>query len=217
MKKAFYAAAAATVALCATSANAAPVVAGSTIDLTGFFQATGGTNLNQATSLDFVAGASGAASPGTAGVVPTYGSGTGTFAGFFCPTSMMSASCGSIADITNLAVGAQTINNFISLSGGNNASPIIFDLTNITSVGRAESDFLTFRATGNIRYANFDPTPGTFLFSAQGGQATSFSGSLTANSAIPEPATWAVMLMGFGGLGVAVRRRPKTTMRVRFV
>jgi hypothetical protein len=218
MNRAIYAAAAAAVALCAPSAvYAAPVIAGSTIDLTGFFQATGGTNLNQATGLDFVAGASGAASPGTPGVIPTYGSGSGTFAGLFCPTSVAAATCGSITDLTNLAVGPQTINNFLTLVGGNNVSPIIFDLTGITSVGRAEADFLTFRATGNIRYGNFDITPGTFLFSAQGGQATSFSGTLTAGSAVPEPATWAVMMLGFGGLGMTMRRRTKPTMRVRFV
>ena len=218
MNKAIYAAAAATVASCAPSAvYAAPVIAGSTIDLSGFFQATGGTTLNQSTSLDFVAGASGAASPGTPGVIPTYGSGSGTFAGLFCPTTTSAGSCGSITDLTNLAVGAQTINNFLTLAGGTNTSPIIFDLTGITSVGRSESDFLTFRANGNIRYANFDITPGTFLFSAQGSQATSFSGTLTAGSAVPEPATWAVMMLGFGGLGMAMRRRTKPTMRVRYV
>ena len=33
--------------------------------------------------------------------------------------------------------------------------------------------------------------------------------------AVPEPATWAMMLVGFGGLGFAMRRRPART-RVRF-
>jgi hypothetical protein len=28
-------------------------------------------------------------------------------------------------------------------------------------------------------------------------------------SAVPEPATWAMMLLGFGGIGIALRRRPK--------
>ncbi|MHA6721532.1 PEPxxWA-CTERM sorting domain-containing protein [Sphingomonas sp. RS2018] len=35
-------------------------------------------------------------------------------------------------------------------------------------------------------------------------------------AAVPEPATWAMMLFGFGGIGVAVRRRPKLTTQVRF-
>jgi hypothetical protein len=34
--------------------------------------------------------------------------------------------------------------------------------------------------------------------------------------AVPEPATWAMMLFGFGGLGYAMRRRPAQRTRVRF-
>jgi hypothetical protein len=34
-------------------------------------------------------------------------------------------------------------------------------------------------------------------------------------SAVPEPATWAMMLLGFGGIGFAMRRRRTTTGRVQ--
>ena len=30
------------------------------------------------------------------------------------------------------------------------------------------------------------------------------------SSAVPEPSTWAMMLLGFGGIGAAIRRRPKS-------
>lgn len=33
---------------------------------------------------------------------------------------------------------------------------------------------------------------------------------------VPEPATWALMLVGFAATGFAMRRRPRTTARVRF-
>lgn len=36
------------------------------------------------------------------------------------------------------------------------------------------------------------------------------------NQAVPEPATWGMMLFGFGGLGYAMRRRQKVGVRIRF-
>lgn len=210
------AAAAASLVAFAPAAQAAPIVAGSSIDFSGFLQALGGATLGQATGLDFVAGASGAPSPGVAGVIPTYGSGTGTFAGLFCPTTMMTASCGAIADLTNLTVGAQNVASFFTLQGGNNPSPIIFDLTGITDIGRSNPNFLTFTATGTLRYDGFDATPATFLFSSQGSTSTSFSATAIAGSAVPEPATWAMMFLGFGGVGYAMRRKTKVAARIRF-
>jgi len=37
-----------------------------------------------------------------------------------------------------------------------------------------------------------------------------------ATGAVPEPATWAMMLLGFGGVGYSLRRRTKVSARVRF-
>jgi len=34
--------------------------------------------------------------------------------------------------------------------------------------------------------------------------------------AVPEPTTWAMMMLGFVGLGYTVRRRPKTNVRIRY-
>jgi len=34
--------------------------------------------------------------------------------------------------------------------------------------------------------------------------------------AVPEPATWAMMLLGFGAVGSAMRRRSGVTTRIRF-
>ena len=38
----------------------------------------------------------------------------------------------------------------------------------------------------------------------------------TATGAVPEPATWAMMLVGFGAIGGALRRRQKVATRIRF-
>ncbi|MCU6456116.1 PEPxxWA-CTERM sorting domain-containing protein [Sphingomonas sp. A2-49] len=199
-------------AMMASAATAAPLAAGSSIDFGGYIQGSGGDGtLGNATFIDFVSGTGGTASPGTAGTIANYGSGTGTFAGFSC----MGGACGTISDIPVLAVGALNIANFFTLSGGNNALPIAFDLTAISGVNRSDAQFLTFRALGNIRYDGFEATPASFLFSAQGNVATSFSATALA-AAVPEPASWAMMLVGVGMMGFALRRRPSITTKVRF-
>lgn len=39
---------------------------------------------------------------------------------------------------------------------------------------------------------------------------------LTLTSAIPEPGTWMLMILGLGAVGFAMRRRPKTSVRFQF-
>lgn len=63
---------------------------------------------------------------------------------------------------------------------------------------------------------------GSFTFSTTGtkvaGQAGSIAGTISqVNAAVPEPATWGMMLIGFAMLGGAMRRKQrKVTTRVRF-
>jgi hypothetical protein len=38
------------------------------------------------------------------------------------------------------------------------------------------------------------------------------AGSLTFRTAVPEPGTWALMLLGFGGIGLALRRRRRPAL-----
>lgn len=48
-----------------------------------------------------------------------------------------------------------------------------------------------------------------------GGNGSNFNG--TANlTAVPEPATWGLMLLGFGAMGGMLRTRRRTTARIRF-
>ena len=85
-------------------------------------------------------------------------------------------------------------------------------------------------AAGGVLVPNVsgDPVPGTELNSrffenlaagsyrleirgTPGNQTGSFGGSLafSAANAVPEPGTWAMMLLGFGAMGVSMRRRRK--------
>ena len=72
--------------------------------------------------------------------------------------------------------------------------------------------------TGGI-FINFDNTPQLFTYAggaftlmvndlgvSASGVATPITGIINAVP-VPEPATWALMLLGFGGIGMAVRRR----------
>ncbi len=63
--------------------------------------------------------------------------------------------------------------------------------------------------------AGFAVGPGNYTLTLQGTPGTqngSFGGSVAfvAQSAVPEPSTWAMMLFGFGAMGVAMRRRKRS-------
>ena len=57
-------------------------------------------------------------------------------------------------------------------------------------------------------FASLGLTPGTYVYTwGAGGHADSFTIDITSTSAIPEPSTWAMMFLGFAGLGYAGLRR----------
>lgn len=58
----------------------------------------------------------------------------------------------------------------------------------------------------------FPATINSWTFENSGGAIT----VPRATAGVPEPATWAFMIMGFGAMGVAMRRTRKTSLRVRY-
>ena len=66
--------------------------------------------------------------------------------------------------------------------------------------------------TGQAQGANLDQL--VFNQVVNGSQDLTFSATISAP--VPEPATWAMMLAGFGAMGFAMRRRPNVTARVRY-
>ena len=61
--------------------------------------------------------------------------------------------------------------------------------------------------------------PTGFLATVNGWTFENSGGAITvpdAVAAIPEPATWAMMMLGFGFMGAAMRRTRATTLRVRY-
>ena len=66
--------------------------------------------------------------------------------------------------------------------------------------------------TGQAQGANLDQL--VFSQVVNGSQDLTFSATISAP--VPEPATWAMMLAGFGALGFAMRRHPRQAARIRF-
>lgn len=190
------------VALLATNgiASANPIPAGSQLSFSGYVDGGPGP-ISQATSLDFLS-LSAQSSPGVAGDIISYGGGYGAFQGLVC-----GGSCGKIADIANLVVGALSTDPFLFFQGGNNVNPVTFSLTSIDVINRTDPTSLGITASGTLGYFGYDLTPAQLILTTQAGGKVSFSATTDAQ-AVPEPAT--LLLLGASLLGVVALRRRST-------
>ena len=122
--------------------------------------------------------------------------------------------------------------NFVTPAGFNITSvdiSSIFSTTNpltdinFSSVMLNGVDFNTL-ATGTQEFRNLlnqSLVPGannTINVAGTTGGNAAFSGNLSFASvaAVPEPAAWMLMLIGMAGVGYSMRRKDKTTLRVRY-
>ena len=89
-----------------------------------------------------------------------------------------------------------------------------FSFANVSSSSGTASAFATNGTF--LQSLAFSDYPDTLSFGATGIHSINFSGSQygvdnftfdSVQAAVPEPATWAMMLLGFGAIGVARRRR----------
>jgi hypothetical protein len=73
----------------------------------------------------------------------------------------------------------------------------------------------SFTGTGSYEGANYVNVAGPwsetvrYRLNFTGGVGSNFNGTVNL-AAVPEPATWALMLLGFGGIGMAMRRQRRT-------
>ena len=87
-------------------------------------------------------------------------------------------------------------------------SSVLLDSFAFTQIGfdpNAETWQLTTAALAAGAHAIF--VNGNVITSGPGKAAASYAGTLNLVTAIPEPATWAMMIVGFGAAGSLVRRR----------
>jgi hypothetical protein len=128
------------------------------------------------------------------------GQGTDTIVQFIAPTAgkyTLSTNF-ELLDDSPTGVIAEVYDNGTQLFSDTLTGPGANESTETPGQSTAFSDTLSLKAGDTLSFAvNND---GNFLDDSTGLTAT-------ISSAVPEPASWALMLVGFGGLGVAMRAR----------
>ncbi len=123
----------------------------------------------------------------------------------FINSSSTSGTSIGLANLTSCSVtfGGGTCGNQILL---NNASSFTSTPSDAISFGTSNGQGAAYYFADGA-FTNFG-TYSNIIFGS--GQAATLRISLAPTAAVPEPATWAMMLLGFGGIGVSLRRRRNT-------
>ena len=146
--------------------------------------------------------------PGATGVFSSLFVASGAFAAYFGPvgstggiTQTLSTNAGQSYlisfDLRNFSDGMPNFYNVlfgdVSLFSATNSEAFGFTNFSTTATAVGVSTELAFNFQHDLTYFALDNVSVTAV-----------------NGAVPEPATWAMMLMGFGAMGVLLRRRRRT-------
>jgi hypothetical protein len=116
----------------------------------------------------------------------------------------------SFNDITTLSFVWGSVDSYNTLNILDSSMNVLYTIVGNDIFNPANGDrtspntnpLVTFSFTGdNVAYLSFGSTTNAFEID-----------NLFVGTAVPEPATWALMLLGFGGIGFAMRRRRKPAL-----
>ena len=158
-----------------------------------------------------------AAAPATAQTTSyTFTAANGTTGSFLINQTAGSFVVDSVAGLIN----GQTITGLSSYAGADNTfNPAVphfsFAGLSVSTGTSGDYNFYFDGTTDNLLNSLTAPTgdPGSEPFSPI---TTEVVVSVGAPGAVPEPATWGMMLLGFGAAGYAMRRRTKVRTNVSF-
>jgi hypothetical protein len=153
-------------------------------------------------------------SPGATVIVAPPAS--GTFGDSFNP-----ATPGLFTDVFNINLTGSALTDAslisVSLGGGNN-----IDFTCATCSVRLDTTAFTLVSSGALDTFTLSPinlSAGLHALTITGnigaGPSASFAGTINFNTAtapVPEAATWGMMILGFGAMGFAIRRRRRPVL-----
>lgn len=147
-------------------------------------------------------------------ITASFGSSTFTFAPSGDPFGPLSISTGGTGQV-NTIFGAPTTYFVDRGTVTFGPSDLYAAITSPTEIRFSNgNNFIGLRAmNGSDVFYGYAFTTDTMLngvvFNNVANQAITASVNLPSPAAVPEPATWAMMLLGFGAMGVAVRRSRK--------
>ncbi|HEX8446650.1 MAG TPA: PEPxxWA-CTERM sorting domain-containing protein [Sphingomonas sp.] len=129
--------------------------------------------------------------------------------------SSVTSGAAGLKDFTPAGVGltqGQTYVAFLGTYGLSNNSGLATVGTCLTFGGCSSN---TIPNLGTLVYGNVLGNDVVFNTAINNAFDATFSATITA-AAVPEPATWAMMILGMGAVGFAMRRRPAVTTRFRY-